>query len=382
MQKRFVFLIAIVLMVTPVLAIAIRPAESASTTILSQNFDDEPSASAPQGWIVANPSICSLTVNDTIYHGSSGKSARYADMASYPGGTAHVETSFEKQYGRLEFSFAIMPENPDCFNLYIDDGTPTEHHGANIYFLSSGEIAYYADSQWHSLRPFSINTWYQIRMVLDIPANTYDIYIDGSLEAQGTRFRAFGQAAYLTRIIFGGQSYQMPSGYIDDISVVALDYKAPIKTTLTLTGGLDYLFAENVKIKVDASVKDIKTTEPVSNATVNLKIYYPNGSLWVSDNIVAEITSGSGIYEWESMGTISEMNLEKGVYRVQAEASVSNDLPSTDVLLFHIDPPSDAQASPAMAGFYYVAIAIVILAGAIVGMVLLRQHGKELKRQE
>lgn len=377
MLKKILSAIVLTMFVTSILGFSIRPAACA-TTVLSQNFDSETTGSTPQGWTVANPNICSLTVNDTIFHGISGKSARYADMASYAGGTALVETSFEKQYGRLEFSFAIMAENPDYFNLYIDDGTPSEHHGANIYFLPNGEIAYYIDPQWYYLQSFSVNKWYQIKMTINIPANTYDIYIDGSLVAQGVHFRHFGQATYLTRIVFGGNSYEMPSGYIDDILLTAQEYHAPVATTLALSGNLDYLLQENVNIRLDALVKDINTMVPISNANVTVNIYYPNGSLWISGTMQEKL-AGSGVYEWESSRTIGQLNLEKGVYLVQASASASNDLPSTDILLFHIDPPPDIQATSAVPETYYVALAIGVLAGAVLSLVLLKRHGKALK---
>jgi hypothetical protein len=87
----------------------------------------------------------------------------------------------------------------------------------------------------------------------------------------------------------------------------------------------------------------------------------------------------SGIYEWESNETIHQMNLEIGVYLVQVQASVSNSTPSTDILLFHIDPASGAQATSQIAEFYYVALAISVLAGAILSAVLLKRRGKELK---
>ena len=237
MQEKFVLFMVLVLLVTPFWAMSIRPASSTGTPIFSQNFDDEPTGAIPQGWTNNNVSLSSWTVNDTVYHGSSGKCAKYVDMASFPGGSAQVEMNFEKQYGFLEFSFAVMAENPEYFSFYIDDGT-SMYRGANIYLLPWMELAYY-DGSYHYLCPFSLNTWYEIRMVISVPTNTYDIYVDGSLVAQGAHFRRFGQAAYLTKIQVGGNSYETPSAYIDDIALTN------IQTDLTLLQVVDPITADH-----------------------------------------------------------------------------------------------------------------------------------------
>ena len=350
------------------------PSGRAPTTILTQNFDNEPTGSIPQEWTLGNPSLCSLTLNDSIYCGDSGKSARYADTASYSHGCAPVTKAFENQYGHLEFSFAILAENPDYFSLYIDKSLMGQ--GANIYLLPDMNFAYY-DGNYHYLSPFSLNTWYQIKMIIDVPTNTYDIYIDNTLQAKGAHFRYFGGTTYLNEIEIGQNSYETPSAYIDDILLTAQEYKAPVATTMTLTGNLDYLLQEDVNVRLDALVKDFNTMSPISNANVTLNIYYPNGSLWISDKMLEKL-AGSGIYEWESSATIGQLSLGKGVYLVQAQASAKGELPSTDILLFHIDPPSSAQATSPILEFYYVAIATAILASAILGTVLLRRHKREL----
>jgi len=382
MQKKLVSTIILVILASSILAFSIRPASC--TIVFSQNFDGETTGSTPEGWFIEDSSVISLAVDDVVYYGSSGKSARYADISAT---SSECETyrTFEDQHGLLEFSFAIMPKSPEYFGVYVDDCGIRDIevdegaliHGANIYFLPNGAMAYYDDSGFHGLRSFSVDTWYQIKMVIDVPANTYDIYIDGSMEAEGAHFKAFGQATYLNRIEFGGNTVEMPTGYIDEILLVSQEYQAPTRTVMTLTGSLDYLLQEDVKIRLDALIKDISTMAPVSNASVDVKIYYPNGSLWISDTMTEEPT-GTGIYEWESVGTIHELNLEKGVYLVQAEASIDKDLPSTEILLFHIDPPTEAQTVSTAFQLYYTMAAIALIGGTILA-VFLKRHRKELK---
>ncbi len=369
MSRKIILAIALLLLATSMVALYVKPGKCSN--VFSQAFDDKPTGSAPQGWVVDNPNACSLTVNDTVYYGSGGKSARYADLASYPGGYSYVGRAFDDQHGSLMLSFAMMAEDPDCLMLYIDDGTV---HGANIYFMPYGKLAYYDDALWHDICPFSIGTWYRIKMVIDIPKNTYDIYVDDSLKVQGAHFRGFGLATNLNRIEFGCNSYETPVGYIDEISLESYEKITPV---ITLAGGLDYLAGEDVNIRLDALVKDANTLAIVSNANVTMEIYYPNGSLWVSDTMIEKM-AGTGIYEWESAGTIHQMNLEKGVYLVRAEASAGDSAVSSNIVLFHIDPPAGPKATPTMPEAYYTALVITLIAGMIISAVLLRRGGKQL----
>lgn len=371
MKKKILSSTVIILFVCSIFAFNVRLAKC--TEVLSQDFDSETTGSIPSGWTVTNPSVFSLTINDTIYHGSSGKSAKYADLST-SFSLDRVARTFDNQYGSLELSCAMMAEDPEYFMLYIDDSV-IPFRGPNIYFMPNMRLAYY-DGDWNYLRPFSLLTWYQIKMVIDVPTNTYDIYVDNVLEAKGARFRGFGQPTYLNRIEFGGNSRETPVGYIDDLLLTAQAYEAPIATTTMLSGSLDYLFQENVKVRLDALVKDIKTMSPISDANVTVNIYYPNGTLWVSDTMEEKL-AGTGIYEWESTATIEQMNLDKGVYLVQAEASINNDLPSTDILLFHIDPLPSGQTTPAPTEVYYAVVAIAILC-TILSAILLKRREKLL----
>lgn len=147
-------------------------------------------------------------------------------------------------------------------------------------------------------------------------------------------------------------------------------YAAP---TVELAGSLDYIFEEDVNVSLAALVKDSGTLETVSDANVTIQIYYPNGTLWISDKMVERLV-GTGIYQWESNGTIHQMKLEKGVYLVHAKASIGNNKATSVILLFHIDPQRESETVP-MALVQYCAIsAIAVIAGAAAGITFLRRR--------
>jgi hypothetical protein len=184
----------------------------------------------------------------------------------------------------------------------------------------------------------------------------------------------------LNRIDFGGDSWEMPIGFIDDISIFKEERKSPITTVTTLTGSLDYLLQEDVRIRLDALVKDTKTMAPISNASVIVQIYYQNGSLWTSATMIEKLAD-TGIYEWESNETIHQMNLEKGVYLARAEAAVGDESPSTDILLFHIDPPATPEPTSTLPESYYITLVMTLVAATALGTILLGRNRKGLSKR-
>lgn len=134
----------------------------------------------------------------------------------------------------------------------------------------------------------------------------------------------------------------------------------------------DYSSKETIKVKVAALVKDAETMEAVSDANVSIDIYHPNGTLWVSDNMT-ENHAGTGIYEWESSETIYAMDIEDGIFLAHVKASIGEGPVATDMLLIHIDPPRDNSTFSMTPLIYYLTAIIVIAAGTIIGIALLRK---------
>jgi hypothetical protein len=112
---------------------------------------------------------------------------------------------------------------------------------------------------------------------------------------------------------------------------------------IELVQGLDYLFMENIKIRITALVKDIVTHQPITDLTVTMSIYDPSGTLWTSETMTEK--SGTGIYEWQSSKTVLDMTkrggptLTKGIYLVHVTTSYNGGIVQ-DVMEFHIDPPA------------------------------------------
>jgi hypothetical protein len=143
--------------------------------------------------------------------------------------------------------------------------------------------------------------------------------------------------------------------------------------SVKLSGEFDYSNKEDINVRLAALVKDANTLRPVSGAHVIIEIYHPNGTLWISGNMLEKLV-GTGIYEWESSNKIDKMKLKEGVYLVHVKAFLGVDPTASDMLLFHIDPPAGSEDPLSTTMSYYVAAVTVSVVGAIVGIFLARRH--------
>jgi hypothetical protein len=145
--------------------------------------------------------------------------------------------------------------------------------------------------------------------------------------------------------------------------------------SVKLSGEFDYSNKEDIDVRLAALVKDANTLLPVSGAHVIIEIYHPNGTLWISGNMLEKLV-GTGIYEWESSNKINKMKLKEGVYLVHVKAFLGVDPTASDMLLFHIDPPLGSEDPQLTTMPYYAASATVLFVGTIVGIFLIRRHKK------
>lgn len=68
---------------------------------------------------------------------------------------------------------------------------------------------------------------------------------------------------------------------------------SPPRLTVKLSGDFDYSDKEAIKVRLAALVEDANTLKTVSGATVDIAIYDPDGTLWISSKML-EKASTSG----------------------------------------------------------------------------------------
>ncbi len=164
-----------------------------------------------------------------------------------------------------------------------------------------------------------------------------------------------------------------------DGTVTVTSPPAPPMLSIKLSGEHDYLFMENVKVRIAALVKDAATMEPVSDADVTIEIYDSDGVLWVSD-VMVERLDDTGIYEWKSQKTIRQLRLQKGVYLVHVQASWQGGPTASDILEFHVDPPAGGT-NQTLYHIAFTAVALVGLAGLILNRRKIADTLRKLNRR-
>lgn len=197
----------------------VSPNSPSNRTVLFQAFDNETTGAVPQNWTVSNPSAGSFVIDNTTFHGAGGKSAKLVGNATSDSPRPYV--SFTPQNGTLVVSFSIMLNDSvsgnAVFDVYVDDGN---FKGSDI-MVANGEIGYRGQANsFVTLRsPFIPNRWYVIKMIMNIPQNTYDIHIDDHLEETGAPFT--GQTSQIKRILLNETSGStiLPTVYLDDLEV-------------------------------------------------------------------------------------------------------------------------------------------------------------------
>jgi len=136
--------------------------------------------------------------------------------------------------------------------------------------------------------------------------------------------------------------------------------------TVKIAGELDYLFMENIKIRISALATDIPTSKPIPNLKINITIYYPDNTIWKSETMT-EIDD-TGIYEWQSDETLlrlmrgSRAELKKGIYIIHVKTSAHGNT-AHDIAELHLDPPAE-QENP-LSQYLLIVMVGAALTGAI-----------------
>jgi len=222
---------------------------SYGSIIFEQDFEDysSPSKDSPSEFEWKGAVSALSIVNSPAY---GNYSLQYTDSSS--GGYSPYHT-FPAQTGLLKVSMDLRKDwGNGNYMIYITQGA--SYNGANIYMgarntssdpTTKNSVFSYFDGALHEFGTFSYDTWYHIDLLIDIPSNTYDIYVGNVLKVDNANFRGKGSVASLNQIKFGYTSWGTLSGYIDNIEISVI----PEPTTfLLLLSGLLGFFATGPKI--------------------------------------------------------------------------------------------------------------------------------------
>ena len=188
---------------------------SSDRVFLNQTFDNEAPGVVPKDWFITNSQFGNITIDGA---GFRGRCAMIIDNST--AGNPSPYRYFPEQTNTIGISFAIKPTGDigpnTTIEVFVDDGS---FNGANIIF-ANGKIVYRTNSGVQELRSTYVpDRWYYIKLILNIPANKYNIHIDDHLEEVNADFT--GPCTQLHRIVFnetGGQfNSSLPVAYFDEL---------------------------------------------------------------------------------------------------------------------------------------------------------------------
>jgi hypothetical protein len=188
-----------------------------NTAILNQTFDAERVGDVPKNWTITEPKYGSFTIDNQTWY-SGGKSARFVDNSTV--GSPRPYMTFPPQNGTIAVTFAIRLNASSGINtnlsIWVDDGN---FAGSNIYFTNKSTTEYRDDEGFHVLCNYTVKEWYEIKMIMNIPDNKYEIYIDDIRIIRNATFYNFNVSREIRRIVFGEALDLEPIGHIDNIVI-------------------------------------------------------------------------------------------------------------------------------------------------------------------
>ncbi|MDF2647639.1 MAG: hypothetical protein K0Q73_3444 [Paenibacillus sp.] len=184
------------------------------TPLLDSDFNLEATGTKPLGWTITNDANTSSLIDETP--SALNKSLKLLDTNT--SGSSKAVYAFAPQAGGLIAQWRFM--EPASASKYPDFQLVNGTVAATSLNTGGGSLNY-VDHTGTKVVIQTVNesTWYTVKLVANIPANTYDIYVDGMLKATGVAFR--NTAATIDGIYFksGFGAAGTSILYIDDLLI-------------------------------------------------------------------------------------------------------------------------------------------------------------------
>jgi hypothetical protein len=182
---------------------------------LNDTFENDTTGAAPKNWNVVGPDYSFTVDNSAAYAGS--KSARFFANSTLTTPVAY--RYFEEQKGLTVVAFALkvsdVSEKFAGVEIYVDDDN---FNGSNIIFSSNMTIQYREQGNRTVLirGNCSLNKWYKIEFVMNIPQRFYQIHLDDHLEIVNANFT--GSITSVHRFIIRQSSPGNSTVYLDQLT--------------------------------------------------------------------------------------------------------------------------------------------------------------------
>lgn len=156
------------------------------TTLVYDDFTADTIGQRPFGLFFRSYSALDITVQRDPVNGNN-QAVYFNDTHA---NTHYTPRYFDPQSGYLEAGASVLTgQTNGGFSVslmktgnYTTESGVTRGSAAKVVFAADGYL--YADqAKQYRMIPYQSNTWYQIKIALDLTAKQYDVYVNGNLEA-------------------------------------------------------------------------------------------------------------------------------------------------------------------------------------------------------
>jgi hypothetical protein len=155
-----------------------------AATLISDNFDSYTAGNVPPSPWLVNEDTGSIRVSNAAAFSSPSSVAVTAGGASNIPyfGRAHANIAnrgtYEAYLRTNDVTDETLVMNAVGNGSGSDVGPWLSLGGPNGFGIPQGHLAAWDGSAWTDVIAISNNTWYHIKLIVDVPSKTYDIYVD------------------------------------------------------------------------------------------------------------------------------------------------------------------------------------------------------------
>ncbi|GAA3406139.1 hypothetical protein ACFFNY_25565 [Paenibacillus hodogayensis] len=217
--------------------------------VVNDTFDNMAAGSVPTGWttVTTGGAVTVENVPD-----ATNRSARISKTSS--ANDASATRTFTPFSGTATVEARVRAEQTAGWVNALYIGSSKGSWAASIVF-NGGNIQIYNGSVSTTVQAVTAGAWYDLKLVMDTNANTFDLYVNGSLTNAQVGFRS--PATNISKLTIGIGSGHTGTFYFDSIKV----YKANPQNSASFTfSGASGYYAVNVAYTEPGSTNNSEFT--------------------------------------------------------------------------------------------------------------------------
>ncbi len=192
-NKKLLSIVLIILIMTTILPAGFYGAAAADGPApFKEDFNSTETGAVPDGWAVDNPADTSLSVQE--FPSAENKSLEFVSTDEVNRKT--VAKNFpEKFTGKTEISFRLNLDIMALGYVIFRDSAWASAIQFNYTTTANGELVFqaYNGANYENLLQISDpawrTKWYDVKILADVDSETFNVYINGNLEAENFKFK-------------------------------------------------------------------------------------------------------------------------------------------------------------------------------------------------